>query len=70
MKKGDDFFRVTFNRSSEEIQRFERNISEYTKRYQQTGTDCSSLQLFYRKRHGIIRNRWQNDGKRSRITKL
>ncbi len=31
MKKGDDFFRVTFNRSSEEIQRFERNISEYTK---------------------------------------
>ena len=34
MKKGDDFFRVTFNRSSEEIQRFERNISEYTK---QTG---------------------------------
>ena len=34
MKKGDDFFRVTFNRSSEEIQRFERNISEYT---QQSG---------------------------------
>lgn len=31
MKKGDDFFRVTFNRSSEEIQRFEKNISEYTK---------------------------------------
>ncbi len=31
MKKGDDFFRVTFNRSSEEIQKFERNISEYTK---------------------------------------
>lgn len=31
MKKGDDFFRVTFNRSSEEIQRFERNVSEYTK---------------------------------------
>ena len=31
MKKGDDFFRVTFNRNSEEIQRFERNISEYTK---------------------------------------
>ena len=31
MKKGDDFFRVTFNRSLEEIQRFERNISEYTK---------------------------------------
>ena len=31
MKKGDDFFRVTFNRSSKEIQRFERNISEYTK---------------------------------------
>ena len=31
MKKGDDFFRVTFNRSSEEIQRFERNISKYTK---------------------------------------
>ena len=31
MKKGDDFFRVTFNRSQEEIQRFERNISEYTK---------------------------------------
>ena len=32
MKKGDDFFRVTFNRNSEEIQKFERNISEYTKR--------------------------------------
>ena len=31
MKKGDDFFRVTFNRNSEEIQRFERNMSEYTK---------------------------------------
>ena len=31
MKKGDDFFRITFNRSSEEIQKFERNISEYTK---------------------------------------
>lgn len=31
MKKGDDFFRVTFNRCSEEIQKFERNISEYTK---------------------------------------
>lgn len=31
MKKGDDFFRVTFNRSSEEIKKFERNISEYTK---------------------------------------
>lgn len=31
MKKGDDFFRVTFNRSSEEIQRFERNISEYSR---------------------------------------
>ena len=31
MKKGDDFFRVTFNRNSEEIQKFERNISEYTK---------------------------------------
>ena len=31
MKKGDDFFRVTFNRSSEEIQRYERNRSEYTK---------------------------------------
>ncbi len=31
MKKGDDFFRITFNRSSEEIQRFEKNLSEYTK---------------------------------------
>ena len=31
MKKGDNFFRVTFNRSSEEIQRFEKNISKYTK---------------------------------------
>ena len=30
MKKGDDFFRVTFNRSSEEVQRFEKNISDYT----------------------------------------
>lgn len=29
MKKGDDFFRVTFNRSSEEVQRFEKNLSEY-----------------------------------------
>lgn len=32
MKKGDDFFRVTFNRSSEEVQRFEKNISYYTGR--------------------------------------
>ena len=34
MKKGDDFFRVTFNRSFEEVQRFEKNISEYTKQSQ------------------------------------
>jgi hypothetical protein len=30
MKKGDDFFRVTFNRSSEEIRRFEDNMHKFT----------------------------------------
>ena len=31
MKKGDDFFRVTFKRDLEEIQKFEKNISEYSR---------------------------------------
>lgn len=33
MKKGDDFFRITFNRENEEIQRFEKNMDEYTAKY-------------------------------------
>lgn len=31
MKKGDDFFRVTFKRDLEEILNFEKNISEYSR---------------------------------------
>lgn len=33
MKKGDDFFRITFNRENEEMRRFEKNIDEYTAKY-------------------------------------
>lgn len=33
MKKGDDFFRITFNREYEEMRRFEKNIDEYTRKY-------------------------------------
>lgn len=33
MKKGDDFFRITFNRQSEEVRKFEQGIEALSERY-------------------------------------
>ena len=33
MKKGDDFFRITFNRQGEEVRKFEQGIEALSERY-------------------------------------
>lgn len=33
MKKGDDFFRITFNRQGEEVRKFEQGIEVLSERY-------------------------------------